>query len=685
MTFRGNGLFKYFLFTIFLGFSSSVIAQSEFSEEIIVSSVGARAADDIISSTDIVEHEGLDRNINRNLGEILQDIPGISSAGFGRAVGRPVIRGLGDYRIQVLENDLGGGDVAATGPDHPHAQNALAIAKLEVLKGPSTLRFGPYATSGVVNMLSEHKLLTSESESGGDLLYGYSSVAKEDAFHFHTLRRTGDWFFGFSGHSREAGDYNIPGFEESNAFHEAEEAKETEEENHEEHARVSGTAQGTDIDEKGLNLHSTFLGDGLKTTFFFNTNRSLFGVPAHEHHEEEEEHEGEETVQLDMKRHRFGFEVNQSLSGKFENLLFSSAFTDYRHKELEDKKVGTEFENKSFSLRTELTYALAGDHTGLFGFSHNDEDFSIQGAEKYLPSAKTSKTAFFAVQNYENNQMLLEGAARIDRVSLDPEGSLASYSDTASSLSVGGGYKPMNGALLGLSVAQNQRTPSAAELYANGPHLGPQVYEVGSVSNAGVLLEKETATASELYFRYSGEDWHLHSSMYLNQFNDFVYGDFTGGKKDGLSVINYKQQDANIKGLEIELEYFGDQIGMFDINHQFSFSHIHAELDSGKNIPRIPPSTYQYSLEGVSGNWMWLCRLRHVSKQNDVGVNELPTDAYSQVDLEISWMPRRLDGFTFSLLARNMGDEEIRNHTSYLKDRLSEPGRNINLTVQYSF
>ena len=88
-----------------------------------------------------------------------ENIPGISSASFGRAVGRPVIRGLGDYRVLILENDLGGGDVAASGPDHPHAQNALAIQKLEILKGPAALRFGPFAATGVVNMLSEHKLL----------------------------------------------------------------------------------------------------------------------------------------------------------------------------------------------------------------------------------------------------------------------------------------------------------------------------------------------------------------------------------------------------------------------------------------------------------------------------------------------------------------------------------------------
>ena len=55
---------KKIIFYVFLMFSYGVDAQNDVIEEVIVSSVGARAADDIISSTDIVEHEGLDRNIN---------------------------------------------------------------------------------------------------------------------------------------------------------------------------------------------------------------------------------------------------------------------------------------------------------------------------------------------------------------------------------------------------------------------------------------------------------------------------------------------------------------------------------------------------------------------------------------------------------------------------------------------
>ena len=650
--------------------SDASLAQGNVTEEIIVSTVGGKSIDEIISSTDIVEHEGLDRNINSNIGQILENLPGISSASFGRAVGRPVIRGLGDYRVQVLENDLGGGDVAATGPDHPHAQNALAIQKLEILKGPSALRFGPFAATGVVNILSEHKLLTPETESGGDLLYGYSTVADENAFHFHTLLRNGNWFMGLSGHSRDGANYKIPGFSESALFQKAEKDGE--------HTRISGMTQGTDLNEQGLNLHSTYLGSNLKATLFYNVNESLFGVPGDLHHEEE-------LVRLDMKRDRLGFELNHGLRGPFDNVTFSVAGTDYRHKEIEGGKAGTQFENDSLNIRIELIHSLVAGQVGLVGFSRYEESFLIEGTEKYLPSADSDHEAIFAVQNFETERMLWEVAARLDRTEIDPEGSMPTYSNTASSFSLGGGYRISSGGLIGLSIAKNTRSPSMAELYAKGPHIGPQVFEMGSFSSGASGLKEEESISTEVYFRYSDDRWHLHSSVFNNQFDDFVYGDFTGQKKEGLLEIQHKQSDAIIKGAEIELEYLADPIGVFDVSHEFSLSAIEGKLSGHGHIPRIPPLTYQYVLDAVSENWSWLVRLKHASSQADTGENELPTDSYNRVDFEISWIPANGAGLTFSLLARNLGDKEIRNHTSYLKDRLPEPGRNINLTVQYGF
>ena len=80
---------KFYIGVALLLATSLVNAQQDdgVTDEIIVSSVGQKTAVDIISSTDIVDHITLDKGINRNLGEILEQTNGIENSAFGRAVG----------------------------------------------------------------------------------------------------------------------------------------------------------------------------------------------------------------------------------------------------------------------------------------------------------------------------------------------------------------------------------------------------------------------------------------------------------------------------------------------------------------------------------------------------------------------------------------------------------------------
>jgi iron complex outermembrane receptor protein len=77
--------------------------------------------------------------------------------------------------------------------------------------------------------------------------------------------------------------------------------------------------------------------------------------------------------------------------------------------------------------------------------------------------------------------------------------------------------------------------------------------------------------------------------------------------------------------------------------------------------------------------------LIHSAKQNDVALNELSTDSFTQVDLGLDWTPSAFNGLKLSAVIRNLTDEEIRRHTSALKDLLPESGRDIRLSVGFSF
>ena len=70
-----------------------------------------------------------------------------------------------------------------------------------------------------------------------------------------------------------------------------------------------------------------------------------------------------------------------------------------------------------------------------------------------------------------------------------------------------------------------------------------------------------------------------------------------------------------------------------------------------------------------------------MDKQDDVGVNETPTNDYQMLDFKLTKI------FTFdskinlkvSIFGNNLLDEVARNHTSFVKDQVPLPGRNYGI------
>ena len=78
--------------------------------------------DEISSSSDL------------SLGSLLAKLPGLDSSGYGPSVGQPIIRGLGGFRIGVLNNGMSTGDIAYTGDDHSNGVPIHNLERIEVLK-----------------------------------------------------------------------------------------------------------------------------------------------------------------------------------------------------------------------------------------------------------------------------------------------------------------------------------------------------------------------------------------------------------------------------------------------------------------------------------------------------------------------------------------------------------------------
>ena len=100
--------------------TTSVWAQN-IDEVIVLSSPFQKAATDVISTTEIITADQIANQVNKPIGDVLSDLPGVNSAGYGPAVGQPIIRGLGGYRVDVMQNGMSIGDIAGTGGDHANA------------------------------------------------------------------------------------------------------------------------------------------------------------------------------------------------------------------------------------------------------------------------------------------------------------------------------------------------------------------------------------------------------------------------------------------------------------------------------------------------------------------------------------------------------------------------------------
>ena len=79
---------------------------------------------------------------------------GISSTHSVRAPSRPVIRGLGGYRVQTLQDGLASLDVAGLSQDHAVTVESVVSEQIKVIKGPAALLYGSGAAGGLVNVVT---------------------------------------------------------------------------------------------------------------------------------------------------------------------------------------------------------------------------------------------------------------------------------------------------------------------------------------------------------------------------------------------------------------------------------------------------------------------------------------------------------------------------------------------------
>ena len=675
--------------TLLLSVSAAASAQDALNDEIIVTgSPLLRSVDEAITGVSVLTGEELSRRLAGTIGETLKNEPGVSSTFFGAGASRPIIRGQGGDRVRVLLNGIGSIDASSASPDHAVAAEPAQAERIEVLRGASLLRYGSSGSGGIINVI-DGRIPTELPEDGidGAVRIGASSVDNGREAAGSVDFGAGNLVFHVDGTFRETDDYEIPGFAESAEFRALEEAEEGGEEEGEEEEEAFGSLDNSQTKSTSITGGVSYVGERGFFGVAVHKFDSDYGIPGgHEEGEEEEEEEGEEeegeeqvTIDLDQTR----VDVNGALEidGFIEKVQFFGGYADYEHTEFEAPgEVGTVFTNEGYEARLEAIQRENNGWAAAYGIQLRNRDFSAIGEEAFVPPTETDQIGIYTFQEIELGQFHLEGAARYENTQQENSVTNQDVDFDLISLSAGGDVHLTEAIRFGGTVFRTERAPTTEELFSNGPHLATSQFEIGDPN-----LGKETATGVEAALRYRQDGRYLTLNAFYTDYSDYIFETETGEVEDGLDVFQFVGEDATFRGFEVQGGADLAQFGSFTLKADALAEYVRAKTDSG-DLPRIPPLSVLTGIEADSERFNFRAELDYAAEQNKIEVFEIPTDDYALVNLFATWRaPAGTQDVRLSLSVLNLLDDDARQHTSFLKDTVPLPGRNVRFSIASSF
>jgi iron complex outermembrane receptor protein len=657
---------------------------------------------DILAGTSVLSGEELQREVRTQIGETLTRLPGVSATSFSPGASRPVLRGFQGERIRVLTDGIGSIDVSNTSADHAVTIDPLTAERVEVLHGPAVLLFGSQAIGGAVNVI-ERRIPRSVPEEGvhGDIIGVLGSAADERSIGGAVDVALGNGFVAhLDGSFRKSDDLRTGGFVLSEELREEqlEIAREELEEGHPEEAaeaialaNLRGEIPNSATEQKSAGAALALIRNAFNIGASISRFDSRYGVPGRpgaghgdeeEGGEEGEEEHGEEPVSIDLTQTRYDLRGEYEFaSGLFESARLRVGAANYEHTEFEGEEVGTIFKSDGIEGRLEFAQRDRNGWRGASGVQYFTRDFEAIGPEAFIPPNDTQQLGLFTLQEIDLGRVGLEAAGRYEhsRHSADTLGLERSFD--AFSAAVGASYELAPRVSTGLNLSRSERAPSAEELFAGGPHIATQAFEIGDPD-----LDTEKSIGAEAYLRVEKAGFEFNATAFANWFDDFIFQAATGEVEDGLPVFKHRQRGATFYGFEAEASARLFEAGGYRFVADAVADYVRATIEEGGPVPRIPPLRLLGGLEAQSEKVDGRLEVEWSDDQTRVAQFENSTDSFTLVNTSVAWRPwGKAREATLILSANNLFDVEARRHASFTKEFVPLAGRDIRLSARFGF
>ncbi|MEX1212470.1 MAG: TonB-dependent receptor [Balneolaceae bacterium] len=628
-----------------------------------------------------VTGEQLRQELGSTLSSTLRDQPGISERSMGANPGRPVIRGLGDERVVILEDGQKTGDVSGSSGDHAVALDPSTAEEIEIARGPAALEYGSGAIGGIVNVV-RHQIPTSvpSSWSGALSTQGNSAHRSGMGAASLTIPVTDSWVLNLDSNVRAASETQTP----------------------------AGPLTNSGMQSANSGFGSSWIQPwgyaGLSGNYYFNT----YGIPP------DPDGGHPDGVDIEMLKMQSEGRAEILLPGStFRTLELRGSFVHYEHAEIESGgTVGSRFDMDTVIGSIKLRNGAWGPvDRGVTGINLEFNDYKVFGSRS--PNSTALQSGFFTVQEADFGPLHLEGGLRWNLARMRPEedrpnsyiGHIRTRSYSGLELSGSAIYEIKRDLYLGTTVMRSWRPPSLEELYSEGPHLAAFAFEIGNPN-----LGPETGLGTELFVRWQTGPLQLELTGYRNYFDNFLHVQDTGQAsvpRADLREFQYLGSQARLYGGEgsAQLQVHRNWTLYGSLSHTLGDRFLdQEEMDraglarSEQPLPQIPPLQGRTGLRFSKGSLRLDGRLRMASRQDrlpecpassDPGFIypcETPTDGYALLDVSgqyrLNW-GSTLQTITINLT--NLTNRTYYNHLSLIKEISPEPGRAVQLLYRVYF
>ncbi len=653
--------------------------------EIVVSgSPYARTADDQYQPAESKSGVELHEAAGSGFAEKIADLPGVAVRYNGSAPARPILRGLSDNRVLVLENGLRTGDISTYDPAHAVPIEAEGISQIDVVRGPAAILYGPSTIGGLVNVFTTTIPARSSVPFSGTLSLAGNSGSDEYGGYFSGVLGAGGHAFGLSAGGLHANDIRIPGGDYTDPG-----SGKT--------FSLNRMPQSFDhVQEAGIGYSYEgdfgMIGIGGK---HYEMNYGIPGVPPNPDWADVPP----STSRIALAKNTLELRGLLDVDGPvISQVRFSANYVDYNHSEYPTAEDSTgvsdpranHFHKQAVNAVLQFQHGRWGGFRGLVGLWTNVENLTIDGDMPLGPNSLTAGIAGYVYEEYlAGDDTRVQAGVRFDynRIRTSPfAGSSDSVFRTldvsrlsnALTASLGAVHRIAPDVTLSLSVGRSFRAPTVQELFANGLDAASATYSKGRAD-----LAPETGLGVDASFRVRTAGFVIEISPYLNVIDNYIYAFLTGDTLENFPVRQFSSTDARLAGCEASLTVQPVE----GIAVKAGADYVDAEdTRNGVPLPFTPPLHGLLSVSYRDAVYSGVLEWRLAARQTRLGDGDTPTPGYGVLSCGagIRLSAGRLV-HDVSVRCDNLFNIVYRDNLSVIKDFIPQPARSVRFAYDLLF